>query len=78
MSYTNFMLLRVGHRCPPAWLVNCLCDRGYLVKRPFETPCLVDCIRVPLGPPVLMNDFAGCLKDVLESTQLTPNRGEET
>lgn len=61
----NFLLLRVGHRCQPARLVDSLRLRGYIVKGPFTTPCLADCIRVTLGPPALMGAFADALEQVL-------------
>ena len=66
-THTNFMLIRVAHRCPPPQLVESLRERGYLVKGPFNTPCLADCIRVTLGPPELMASFAECLREVLAS-----------
>lgn len=64
-THTNFMLIRVGHRCPPAELVAELRNNGYLVKGPFRTSCLADCIRVTLGPPSLMAAFADVLERVL-------------
>ena len=64
-THTNFLLIRVSHRCPPGELVERLRARGYLVKGPFSAPCLADCIRVTLGPPDLMERFAVCLGEVL-------------
>lgn len=64
-SPTNFMLVRVAQRCPPAELIAKLYDRGYLVKGPFGNSCLADCIRVTLGPPEIMTAFADCLEQVL-------------
>lgn len=60
----NFMLIKVGHVCPPGKLVEALQRRGYLVKGPFRAPSIADCIRVTLGPTSLMTQFA----DVLEAT----------
>jgi histidinol-phosphate aminotransferase len=64
-TYANFMLIRVGRQCSPAHLIDSLRSRGYLVKGPFNYPCLQDCIRVTLGPPELMSRFADCLQEVL-------------
>lgn len=66
-TYANFVLIRVAHRCQPAVLVEALKHRGYLVKGPLDAACVVDCIRVALGPPDLMADFADSLKSALES-----------
>lgn len=64
---TNFMLIRVGHRCSPQVLIEKLRDAGYIVKGPFGSPCLADCIRVTLGPPAIMEPFANVLEEVLSS-----------
>ena len=64
-THTNFILIRVGHRCSPAWLVERLSQMGYLVKGPFTSPCLADCIRVTLGPPDLMKAFVECFARAL-------------
>jgi histidinol-phosphate aminotransferase len=63
--FTNFMLIRVAHLCPPAQLVENLLKRGYLVKGPFSAQCLADCIRVTLGPPKMLTGFVDCLQEVL-------------
>jgi histidinol-phosphate aminotransferase len=63
-SRTNFMVVRVGHRVPPADLVASLRMRGYLVRGPFAAPCMADCIRITVGPPALMEAFC----DVLHET----------
>lgn len=63
---TNFMLIRVGHRCAPDVLIKKLHDSGYIVKGPFGSPCLADCIRVTLGPPEVMEPFANTLEEVLK------------
>lgn len=63
-SPTNFLVARVGSRVDPGALVAALHERGYIVKGPFGAACLADCIRVTLGPPALMAQFA----DVLEAT----------
>jgi histidinol-phosphate aminotransferase len=62
---TNFMLIRVGHRCPPDVLIEELRGARYIVKGPFGSPCLADCIRVTLGPPAVMESFAKVLAEVL-------------
>jgi histidinol-phosphate aminotransferase len=62
---TNFMLIRVGHRCSPQLLIERLHSVGYIVKGPFGSPCLADCIRVTLGPPEVMASFADTLEKVL-------------
>ena len=62
---TNFMLIRVGHRCAPDLLIDKLRESGYIVKGPFGSSCLADCIRVTLGPPEIMASFANTLADVL-------------
>jgi histidinol-phosphate aminotransferase len=64
-THTNFLLVRVAHRCRPKELVEGLYRRGYLVKGPFSSPCLADCIRVTLGPPALMASFAEALAQAL-------------
>ena len=69
--HANFMLIRVAHRCPPVELVERLRSRGYLIKGPFDTPCLADFVRVTLGPPDLMASFVECLQDVLDFPTLT-------
>jgi histidinol-phosphate aminotransferase len=63
---TNFELIRVADRIDPADLVGRLHARGTIVKGPFSTPGLADCIRVTLGPPELMERFADQLEEVLE------------
>lgn len=62
---TNFMLIRVAHRCSPEVLIEELRNSGYIVKGPFGSPCLADCIRVTLGPPEVMESFANTLEEVL-------------
>ncbi len=66
-SLTNFMLVRVAQLIPPADLVERLHERGIIVKGPFAQPGLSDCIRVTLGPPELMERFAGVLAEVLDA-----------
>ena len=66
-THTNFALIKVKDRCQPQKLVSALKQQGYLVKGPLEAPCVADCIRVALGPPDLMLDFAVRLKDALGS-----------
>jgi histidinol-phosphate aminotransferase len=62
---TNFQLIRVADRIAPAGLVAALHERRFIVKGPFSTPGLEDCIRVTLGPPALMEHFADVLEEVL-------------
>ena len=50
----------------PAGLVAGLKARGWLIKGPFREACLVGCIRVTLGPPELMAEFADVLADVVK------------
>lgn len=63
----NFMLIRVTPVCQPATLIEALRERGYLVKGPFNFPCIQDCIRVTLGRPDLMREFAAALGDAVAS-----------
>jgi histidinol-phosphate aminotransferase len=62
---TNFLPIRVAQLVDPAALVAALEQRGYLVKGPFGAPCLRDFVRVTLGPPALMSDFADALDQAL-------------
>jgi histidinol-phosphate aminotransferase len=62
---TNFMLIRVAQRCTPPVLIEKLRDAGFMVKGPFASSCLADCIRVTLGPPELMTAFADALEKAL-------------
>lgn len=64
---TNFLPIRVTARAEPEPLVAALRDRGFLVKGPFGTPCLRDCIRATLGPPALMAEFAAALAESLDA-----------
>lgn len=66
-SPTNFMPIRVAHRCVPKDLVDKLQSLGFLVKGPFTSPCLEDCIRVTLGPPELMDRFSTALEEAVEA-----------
>lgn len=70
-SAANFLLLRVAHRCEPARLVEALRLLGCLVKGPFSAPGLCACIRVTLGPPALMEAFAGVLAQVITDMTTT-------
>ena len=65
---TNFMLVRVGQRCLPAELVDRLRGHGYMVKGPFSTRGMEDCIRMTIGPPDVMRDFAKVLETALSET----------
>lgn len=60
----NFMQIRVTP-LDPAAIVAALRERRWLIKGPFREPCLAGCIRVTLGPPELMAEFAGVLAEVV-------------
>jgi histidinol-phosphate aminotransferase len=64
-SHANFTLIRVEDVCEPRALVAALRERGFLVKGPFRDACLADCVRVTLGPPALMEEFAEALGDAV-------------
>jgi histidinol-phosphate aminotransferase len=64
-SETNFLLIRLPESTPVPDVIAGLHDRGFLVRGPFDAPCLADCIRVTLGPPAVMTAFADALSDVL-------------
>lgn len=68
-TLANFQLIRLNERRDPGELVADLLRRGYEVKGPFGAPALSDCIRVTLGPPELMTEFA----DVLSAALGDPN-----
>ena len=63
-THANFMLIRVAHRKQPGELVEDLKERGYLVKS-LGPQCVSDCIRVTLGPPDIMTEFAANLAQVI-------------
>ena len=65
---TNFMLVRVGHRCPPGELVERLREHGYIVKGQFSSRGMEDCIRMTIGSPRLMAAFADVLEAALAET----------
>ncbi len=71
-TYTNFVQIRVGHRCPPDELVVRLAKQGYLVRGPSDLPGLAGCIRVTLGPPDLMEAFADVLQRIIEQASAEP------
>jgi histidinol-phosphate/aromatic aminotransferase/cobyric acid decarboxylase-like protein len=62
---TNFLPIRLPSGLDPADLVAALAERGFLVKGPFSAPCLADCIRVTVGPPLLMGEFAAALREAV-------------
>ena len=66
-TQANFMLIKIAQRCPPEALVDALRERGYIVRGPFSAACISDCIRVTLGPPSLMVQFADALTQALAS-----------
>jgi histidinol-phosphate aminotransferase len=63
---TNFMLIRVAPRYEPEAVVDALADLGYLVRGPFRADCISDCIRVTLGAPPVMSEFADALGEALK------------
>jgi histidinol-phosphate/aromatic aminotransferase/cobyric acid decarboxylase-like protein len=63
-SVTNFLLLGLGGRIEPSELGRRLVERGFLVKAPLPAP-LGHHIRVTLGPPDLMAQFADALDAAL-------------
>ncbi len=65
-SPTNFQVIRLPERHDPEEVVARLARLGYLVKGPFTSECLRDCIRITLGPPVIMERFARALAAALE------------
>ncbi len=76
-THANFMLIRVAHLCQPARLIDALRERGYLIKGPFNFPCIKDCVRVTLGPPAVMADFVECLRQVLSGADLRASVPDE-
>jgi histidinol-phosphate aminotransferase len=61
----NFLLIRLKQGQDPKTVVSALADRKWLIKGPFGAPALAGCIRVTLGPPELMGEFADVLAEVL-------------
>jgi histidinol-phosphate aminotransferase len=61
----NFLQLRMNGVADPRAVVDDLRARGWLVKAGFSTPGLTDCVRVTLGGPDVMAEFAESLADVL-------------
>jgi len=65
-THASFALIRVADRVHPVKLMEALKQYGYLVKT-MDADCVNDCIRVTLGPPEIMSDFARCLGEALDS-----------
>ena len=65
--HTNFILVRTGSTIAPADLGDRLRSRGYLVRCDFSAPGLEDCIRVTLGPPAVMAEFAQALEEAVST-----------
>lgn len=61
----NFLQLRMNGRAEPRDVAERLRERGWLVKTGFSTPALRDCVRVTLGAPDVMAEFADELAAVL-------------
>jgi histidinol-phosphate aminotransferase len=64
-SHANFLQLRLPDGLEPREVVDALRQRGWLIKGPFRDACLAGCVRVTLGPPALMAEFADVLADVV-------------
>lgn len=73
-SRANFTQLRLGPDHDTAALVEALRRRGWLVRGPFREACLERCVRVTLGPPPLMEEFADALADALAGLSTDNNR----
>lgn len=66
-SATNFMVVRVGPRYSPENVVASVRRHGYMIKGPFSSPCLSNCVRVTLGPENLMIQFLNSLQLTLKN-----------
>lgn len=64
-SHANFMQIRLPDGLDPAAVVGALRERRWLIKGPFREPGLAGCVRVTLGPPALMTEFADVLAEVV-------------
>lgn len=73
-THANFLLIRLPGAYRPADVVQALKDRKWLIKGGFGIPALRDCIRVTLGPPALMDEFADVLGEALEATRMEDDR----
>ncbi len=65
-TYANFLCIRVAPRYRPQDLADALHAEGFLVKELTDVACLADCIRVTLGSPELMSEFADALERVVD------------
>jgi histidinol-phosphate aminotransferase len=65
--HANFLLIRLPSPLEPAAVVDALRERKWLIKGPFGAPALAGCIRVTLGPPQLMEQFAEVLSEAIGS-----------
>lgn len=61
----NFLQIRMNGQAEPRDVADRLRARGWLVKVGFSTPGLTDCVRVTLGAPDVMAEFADELAAVL-------------
>ena len=64
-THTNFLLIRVTPRVEPSRIVAGLRRFGFVVKGPFDAPCLAGCIRITLGPAAIMAKVAESLERLL-------------
>jgi len=62
---TNFQLLRFPSGCDLRAVVDGLKAEGFLIKGPFGSPALRDCLRVSLGGPDVLVPFVSALERVL-------------
>jgi histidinol-phosphate aminotransferase len=69
---TNFQLLEFPSTYDPASVVSALKDKGYLVRGPFSAPSVRQCIRVTLGGPEIMRDFANAVRLVVAELRPAP------
>lgn len=63
----NFQLLRMNQPERIPHVVEALKQRGFLVKAPFNSTCISDCIRVTLCGPRVVSKFAVALRDVVRA-----------
>lgn len=67
-THANFTPIRIGDR-EPQELVAALKASGWLIRGAYETPGLVDTVRVTLGPPALMEEFCDVFEHVLRELE---------
>lgn len=62
---TNFQLLRFAAGTDLKAIVEGLKAEGFLIKGPFGTPALRNCLRVTLAEPMILRTFVAALEKVL-------------